>query len=551
MTPSITGSEALAHGAIAAGVSFVTSYAGSPATYVVNSLLDLTSPEDVRIEWTANEKVAIEMAFGASLAGVRSLLAVKSVGLNIALDPLMTLNLSGCHAGFVILLGDDPGSWGSQNEQDSRALALAAELPVLEPTTVPDAYQAMYHAFNLSEETGLPVIVRITRALSLARAEVHLTATRIDRTLPFKREFNRWVVLPINVVPFHLRLHKRLEDLRARFETSPFNQVEGDGPHGLLAAGFAYHKLLDLLGGELPPRLRLLRLGTFHPFPTQFIADFLRQVDSVLVLEETAPLVEDALHAIAHTAGLHTGNDDRHALARLPIYGRRTAHLPTAGELFAPHLAAAVNRFLPALDLPLAGPTSRPRPSLQPLGDECFFTPTFAALRQALEQRGGRDRFIIVGDPGCMVQAQTPPDYLMDVKHSLGASIGMAAGIALHQSGPDAKRVVSIIGDSSFLHTGFNALVDAVQVGAQMLVLILDNGSTALSGGQPHPATGLDARGRPRGRVDLAALARAAGAASVHEVDVDAGQDLHAPLAHALDTSGLTILIARGKCDCY
>ena len=181
MIERVSGAYALAHGAIEAGVSLVTGYPGSPVTAVVNAVLQLTSPDEVQVEWTSNEKVAIEMAFGASLGGTRSLLCVKSVGLNIALDPLMTFNLSGCNAGFVILVGDDPGSWGSQNEQDSRALGLAAELPMLEPTSVSDAQGAMRQAFQLSEEIGLPVMVRVTRALVLAEEEI--------RTLEISEDF--------------------------------------------------------------------------------------------------------------------------------------------------------------------------------------------------------------------------------------------------------------------------------------------------------------------------------------------------------------------------
>jgi indolepyruvate ferredoxin oxidoreductase alpha subunit len=550
MIELVSGSKALANAAIAAGVSWVSSYPGSPATYVVDEIKALTSPEEVRVEWTSNEKVALETAFGSSLAGQPSLLAVKSVGLNIALDPLMTINLSGCNAGFVILLGDDPGSWGSQNEQDSRALGRAAELPVLEPTTVADAYQAMRKAFDLSEGTGLPVIVRITRALSLAKSGVEFPAAPAERpSRTFQYEFNRWVVLPVNVVAYHLRLLRRLHEVQSSFETSDLNGTTGNGRYGVVAAGFAYQKLLDALGEVVPPELRILRLGTFHPLPVDLMRGFLRAVDAVLVLEETAPLVEDSLRALAHDLDPDNGEQERKA--PLAIYGRQSGHLPEAGELFEPHIAAALNRFLPELRLPMRGRTARPRPSLKPLGEDCFYTPAFAALKDVMDSMGGRDRFIVAGDPGCMVRAQVPPNYLMDVKHSLGASISMAAGIALNQAGPNAKGVVAIIGDSSFLHTGFNGLMDAAQVGARMLVLILDNGTTALSGGQPHPASGLDARGRPRRGVDLAKLARVAGAGSVQAVDLDQGEDLRPALEAGLNFDGLAVVIAKGKCDCH
>jgi indolepyruvate ferredoxin oxidoreductase alpha subunit len=532
----VSGAYSLAHATIESGVALVTGYPGSPATSVVNALLQLTAPDQVRVEWTSNEKVAIEIAFGASLGGQRALLCVKGVGLNIALDPLMTINLSGCNAGFVILVGDDPGGWGSQNEQDSRALAPLTEIPWLEPTTVPDAHAAMREAFTLSEELNLPVVVRITRALALAEAEVQTLSQEASDTVPpsFQRELSRWVVLPIDVVPYHSRLTEKLRVVQARFEVSASNEVQGDGVHGVIAAGFTYQKLLDVLDGTIPSGLRILRLGTHYPLPTQRLSAFLKQVESVLVLEEGAPLVERALRAVAQGAGL-----------ALPVYGRDTDHVPWTGELFAPEIASAVNRCVSGLVPPVAGQQDRPRPSREPLCDGCPYIPTFDALKAAMAQRGGRDAFIVVGDPGCMVRAQMPPYQLMDVKHGLGSAIGMATGIALT---PTDKRIVALCGDSGFLHSGLNGLLDAARSSVRMLVLILDNGTTALSGGQPHPGSHTDARGRPRRAVDLAVLARAAGARTVSVVDLDAGQDVRSPIGSGLDADGLAVVIARGQC---
>jgi indolepyruvate ferredoxin oxidoreductase alpha subunit len=545
MTQPVSGAVALARGAIEAGVSLVVGYPGAPATSVVTAVLALTSPEEVRVEWTSNEKVAMEMAFGASLGGTRSLLCVKSVGLNVALDPLMAFNLTGCNAGFVILVGDDPGGWGSQNEQDSRALAMAAELPLLEPTTAAEARQAMRQAFQLSEETGLPAVVRITRALALAEAE-----TRVFQTLEvsedfqslapprFQREFMRWVVLPINVVALHSRLHRRLEVVRKRFEGSSFNEVEGTGAQGVIAAGFVYQKLSDLLGGTVPSGLRILRLGTIYPLPVERVADFFQSVESVLVLEETAPLVERVVRATAQQAGL-----------TLPIYGRDSGHVPRAGELFGSHIAEALRGCLQLQVGPVEGESSRSMPSREPLCDGCPYVPTFDALTEVIAQLEGRDEVIVVGDPGCMVRAQLSPYELLDVKISLGSGIGMAAGMALSQTrAGTGKRVVALCGDSGFLHSGFNGLMDAAQVDARMLVLILDNGTSALSGGQPHPASQSDARGRLRRAVDLVALAREAGAGMVQAVDLDAAEDVRAAIEGGMKFDGLAVVIARGQC---
>jgi indolepyruvate ferredoxin oxidoreductase alpha subunit len=484
------------------------------------------------------------MAFGASVGGMRALVCVKSVGLNVALDPLMALNLTGCNAGLVMLVGDDPGGWGSQNEQDSRALALAAEIPLLEPTTVSDARVVVRQAFQLSEKTSLPVIVRVTRALVLAQVETlegvaSLTEGFLRPAPPsLEREFMRRVVLPLDVVPYHRRLLQRMDGIRAHFEDSPFNGVQGEDPQGVIAAGFVYQKLADLLAGIAALGLRILRLGTLHPLPVDRVTTFLQAAGSVLVLEETAPLIEPAVRSVAQQAGLI-----------LPIYGRDTGHVPRAGELFAPHIAAALNRFLPRLALPEEGESERPRPSRQPLCDGCPYIPTFDALTGVMERLGGRDRFIVVGDPGCMVRAQLPPYDLLDVKISLGSSVAMAAGVALSQAkGVAGRRVVALCGDSGFLHSGFNGLVDAARAGAKMLVLILDNGTTALSGGQPHSASHADARGRPRRAVDLAALAREAGAGAVYVADLDAGEDIRAAIGAGLSLDGTVVVIARGQC---
>ena len=308
MSESISGAMAIARGAIDAGVSFVSGYPGAPITAVFNAILGLTSPESVQLEWTSNEKTALEMAYGASLGGMRSMLCVKSVGLNIALDPLMSMNLAGCNAGLVILTGDDPGGWGSQNEEDSRGLALAAELPLLEPISLSQAYPTLIEAFQLSEERGLPVIVRITRALASAEEEdlSFQSAPAIPRIEPleFKREYMRWVVLPINVVEYHQRLHENIVAIQKMFEASILNRSQGNGPYGVIAAGFTYQKLLDLFSGHLPPELRILGLSTLHPLPAGQVAAFLQELKAVLILEETQPVVERMVRGIAQEVGL-------------------------------------------------------------------------------------------------------------------------------------------------------------------------------------------------------------------------------------------------------
>jgi indolepyruvate ferredoxin oxidoreductase alpha subunit len=551
MRKTMTGAQALAHAALKAGVSVVTGYAGSPITPVVNEILAATPPnaEDsrpVEVHWTSNEKTAIEMAFGASLGGARAMLCVKGVGLNIALDPLMAFNLTGCNASLVLLVGDDPGAWGSQNEQDSRALALAAEIPLLEPTSVAGAWETIGVAFRLSEEISLPVMVRITRALSLAEDEIDpglaADAFRGDAPPTFVREFMRWIVLPVNVVPYHRRLHERMKAAQAQLEASTVNGIEGHGPLGVIAAGFAYQKLIDALGGSVPPSLSVLRLGATNPFPEQLVGDWLRsgakKIGSVLILEETAPWVERIVRATAQAMGVRT-----------QILGRDTGHIARTGEVFPPHIAGVLNDLAPALALSREGKTSRPLPSRVPLCDGCPYLPTFEALIEAMDRLGGRERFILTGDPGCMVRAQLPPYELLDVKNSLGSSIGTATGLALSTRVTHAtRRIVALSGDSSLLHSGLPGLIDAARFGVDVLVIVLDNGTTALSGGQPHPASRTGTRGQPQTAVDIASLAREAGVGQVQVVDLDRGEDPGPAIEAGLQFEGVAAIIARGAC---
>jgi indolepyruvate ferredoxin oxidoreductase alpha subunit len=540
---AITGSEALAYGALDAGVQFVTGYPGSPSTATVEALLRLAS--GVRVEWAINEKSAFDAAFGASLAGLRTFLCLKSVGLNVALDSLMVSNLAAGPGGFVILVGDDPGGWGSQNEEDSRLLAAAAEVPLLEPTTPEQARPLMVEAFALSASFQVPVVVRITRALALERA-AHLPPAVPGpghAPLTFCRQPDRFNVLPIHVVDFHRRLQAKLEDVQGRFEASPLNGEEGAGRRGIIAAGHAYQNLSSLLArgpaaaGSRPgdsAAVRALRLSTLHPLPAQRLLAFLRQVDAALVLEEIAPYVETEVQAIAQRAGL-----------ALPIYGRHSRHLPAAGELFAPDIASALAAVLPDWEPPPVEEATRAMPSRQPLCQDCPYVPAFEALLAIMDEHGGRDGFVVTGETGCMVRAQLPPWQMLDVKFGMGSSIGLAAGLA--RTGIP-QQIVALSGDSAFLHSGLGELIDAVQAQVKMLVVVLANETTALSGGQAHPATTYDARGRQRQPVDLVALVRATGANLVAIVDPDDTAVTRAALQRALNSDGLSVVVVQQAC---
>lgn len=534
----ITGSQALAYGALEAGVDYVTGYPGSPATGVVDALLHLAG-DQVRIEWAINEKSAFDAAFGASLAGFRALLCLKSVGLNVALDSLMVSNLAAGDGGFVILVGDDPGGWGSQNEEDSRPLVAAAEVPLLEPTSLEDALPVMQHAFDLSERFRIPVAVRITRALTLDRAifEPPSPPAPRKRQGALERQGDRFNVLPVHVVDLHHDLHIAVDGVQTLFEESPLNRMEGEGRHGVIAAGFAYQKLQQVLSQSNGSPLHLLGLGTIHPLPEQQIALYLRSLDTALVLEETAPYLETQVQALAQRAGL-----------TLPVYGRLSGHIPREGELFEWQITQALAALLPDWPWPSFEPGSRTMPSRQPLCEDCPYIPAFDSLLAVMERHGGRDAFIVTGETGCMVRSQLPPFELLDVKYGMGSSIGLAAGLA--RTGL-SQKVIALSGDSALLHSGLGELIDAAQAGISLLVVILANETTALSGGQPHPGTAHDALGKPRPPVDLAALVQAAGVETVCVVDPDDRQATEAAFDAALASGKLAAVIAHRACPTW
>jgi indolepyruvate ferredoxin oxidoreductase alpha subunit len=537
-TTIFTGSEALARGALEAGVQFVTGYPGSPATATVNALLRLAG-DDIRIEWAINEKSAFDAAFGASLAGMRSLLCLKSVGLNVALDSLMVSNLAPGDGGFVLLIGDDPGGWGSQNEEDSRPIIAAAEIPLLEPKSANDGCNLMGFAFDLSERHQVPIALRVTRAMAMETVE--LDPSPADRRSPrparFERQGDRFNVLPVHVVDYHQRLQAKLRRMRFEFECPARNEEEGQGQAAIIAAGYAYQKLSSVLGQSNQPPVRVLGLDTLHPLPVTKIATFLEKGEAALVLEETAPYLETEVQAIAQRAGLS-----------LPIHGRRSGHIPGTGELFAHEIAQALTELLPAWPWPSFLPEGRSRPSRQPLCENCPYVPAVESLLAIMERHGGRDGFVVAGETGCMVRTQLPPWRLLDLKYGMGSSIGLAAGLV--RAGIP-QRVVALSGDSALLHSGLGELIDTVQAGVKLLIIVLANETTALSGGQPHPGTARDARGRARQPADLVALIQATGVASVRLVDPKQVQVTQAAMEEGLAADGVAVVIAARACPLW
>ena len=531
---TLTSAQALAYGALVSGVKVVTSYPGSPSSETVEVLIELAERHGLYIEWSSNEKVAMEIGIGASIAGRRALVCTKSVGMNVMIDPLMALNLTPVHGGLVILLGDDPGGYGSQNDQDSRPLAPMLEMPWLEPATPAEGYAMMRAAFAASEQYHTAVILRQTRSFTQQAESIDVPEEPYPQPdLGFIREPWRFVPVPRNVVAKHRALHERLAVLETWAAAAPFNGVAGQGDRGIIAAGFAYRKLLDVLGEEPRDGLTLLKLGVLFPLPRGLVGRFLAGCREVLVLEENEPYLETQIKAAAHDSDCRTR-----------ILGKATGHTRREGELFRWQIQQALMQFVPGF-LPAASYLEEDEASERPPRENhcagCRFGVILDALRAAAE-RLGQDP-VLVGDPGCLA----PLGDRLDAKFAIGSAVGVADGLSRAGIG---RRAVALFGDSSFFHTTLPAIGNAVHHGGDILMVVLDNGATVTSGFQPNPGVPRDALGRPAPALDIERIARAIGVEFVRSVGPD---DLDSRLAEVfhqgLSHRGLGLIVVRTSCD--
>jgi indolepyruvate ferredoxin oxidoreductase alpha subunit len=509
----LLGNHAIARGAYEAGVMVAAGYPGTPSTEILEALAGY--PE-VYVEWAPNEKVALDVAVGAAIGGARAMITTKHVGLNVAADTLMVAAYTGVRAGLVIVCADDPGMHSSQNEQDNRFYARFAGIPMLEPSDAPEARASVAAAFDLSEAFDTPVLVRTTTRINHGCGIVTLSERREKPPLGFGRNPAKYVMLPAYARGRHPVLLERLARLAEASETSPLNAVEvRDRRVGVITGSTAYHYVREVL-----PDASILKLGFSYPLPMRRIREFASAVDRLFVVEELEPLVEEALLA----AG---------------IAAEGKAFFPRVGELSPDAVREGFFRA-GVVDSPprspAAAPATAPRPPV--LCPGCPHTVPFMALR--------RLGAVVAGDIGCYTLAALEPLAAMDSCLAMGSSIGMAIGLA--RSGQTTGPVAAAIGDSTFLHAGIPALLDAVYNRTPITVVILDNGTTAMTGGQPHPGTGQTIRGEAAPRSDLAALCRALGVEWIRVVDpYDVGAT-HRTLEAALAHHGVSVVITNRPC---
>lgn len=476
----MSGNEAVARAVWESGVKVAAAYPGTPATEMLEVIA--TYP-DLYAEWSVNEKVSLEVAIGAAYSGSRAFCCMKHVGMNVAADALMTLTLTGVVGGLVIAVADDVGLSSSQNEQDSRYWGRFAHLPVFEPADSQEAYAMTKAAFGLSEQFQVPVLLRMTTRVNHVKAMVEVGEREPHVGVGFKKEPGRWVMVPGNAGKRIPLMFQRDEQLRQVAEGSEFNVLEAgsDRRVGFITSGPAYMHVRESF-----PNAPVLKLGLSCPVPVDLARQLAAQVDQVVVVEEVEPLVENELKA-----------------AGLAVLGK--AILPKQGEL-APHvLKPAIARLLgePVPDLPAPPMQLFPRPPTMCVA--CPHLGVYYTLSQV-------KNLTIAGDIGCYTLGAGHPWNALDTCVSMGASMGVALGMDKGRGETDQdKRIVAVIGDSTFLHMGMQGLLDMVYNRANVTVLLLDNRAVGMTGGQNNPGNGYDIHGEEAPRVDFAKLCESLG----------------------------------------
>jgi indolepyruvate ferredoxin oxidoreductase alpha subunit len=523
----LLGNVAIAKGLLEAGVGLVAGYPGTPSSEIIEAVVDLRGDHPLHVEWSVNEKVALEVAIGASWTGARSAVTMKHVGLNVAADPFMTLAYLGVGAGLVVISADDPFCHSSQNEQDSRRYAQFASLPCLDPADPQEAREMAIYGFHFSERFNLPVLLRPTTRVSHARADVeagHHKPGEGDRG--FVKDHARRVALPMHVRPLHTELIKKQSSVEEALEKAPWNSLRLRGEHGVIAAGIAGLYVEEAIQ-DLDLDLSLLKVGTYPP-SRRLIGRLLDHVERVLVVEELDPVLQETVE--------RTAFKNR---AEVEVLGKEDL-IPLEGELDPLTVRNAIARMegLPVKPAPPVEAVTilPPRPPV--LCPGCSHRGTYYAMRKAFGKHA-----TYPSDIGCYTMAVNMGT--VDSCLCMGASIGVGSGIRF---GGEGGPICCSLGDSTFLHGGMTGLLNAAYNHAHITVAIMDNATTAMTGHQPHPGTGITATGVETVTAPLEDLARALGAGMVETVDPYNLEQTIAGFKRARDFPGLSVVIARQSC---
>ena len=514
----LLGNDAIAHACLESGIDFVSGYPGTPSSEVIDRLRAQKDPA-YYLEWSVNEKVAFENALAASWCGLRSIVTMKHVGLNVAADPLMTSSSTGTKGGFVILSADDPFAHSSQNEQDSRMYAKFAQIPCLDPASVQEAHDFIKNAWDISEKFALPVLFRPTTRICHSKSDVELGAPMpSERKGAFEKNPKQYVVVPAHTRPLHVELTKKQDGVAKYLVDAGYNRAEIRGKKAVIAGGISASYVEEIL----PEDISFVKIGAY-PIDRKWLAEVVAQHEEILVVEELMPVIEEAVLAAANGVAVH---------------GKLDGTLPHEGEfstaLVAKALAAvgfAENTY-PESPVPAEVPA---RPAI--LCPGCLHRSVFYAMKKVFKDG------IFPSDIGCYTLGLQLG--AVDTTICMGASITVGSGIAHSVEGAE---VVSTIGDSTFLHTGVNGLINAVYNNANQTVIILDNRITAMTGHPPNPNTGMTACGVESPKVSLEEIARACGVKFVEAFDPYDLTHLLAVLKEAKEREGVKVIIAKQPC---
>ncbi|MHC4904524.1 MAG: thiamine pyrophosphate-dependent enzyme [Planctomycetota bacterium] len=501
----LSGNEALARGAWEAGLAVACAYPGTPSTEILEAL---ALYKELDVQWSVNEKVAYEVAYGAAVGGVRSLFACKHVGLNVAMDPLMTSSYAGINAGFVVVVCDDPGMHSSQNEQDTRWVGIYAKLPVLEPSSPAEAKEFVAEAFKISEKFDTPVIVRMTTRISHTKENVNLAKRIAVKPVKLEPNIRKYVMVPACARKRHVVIEKRLLTLQSFAERTKLNKIQmKDTKLGFITSSVSYNYLK-----EVYPDASYLKLGFLYPFCDKKIAEFAKSVKKLVVVEELDPFLEEHIKAL----GI------RKAKFKDPSF--RT------GELTPEVMEDVVNGKIK---------NDKPRPGRAPR--LCAGCPHWASF-SVLKKLG----LFVAGDIGCYTLGALPPTSALHTCICMGAGVTFNEG--LRRAHPDGK-IVGVVGDSTFVHSGVTGLINAAYNKAKGIIFILDNSTTAMTGGQQHPATGWTIRNEKTKLLDLKKLCIACGADNVDVINPKGNvKELEDLVKKRLKEDALSVIIAQAPC---
>lgn len=537
----LLGNEAIARGALEAGVSVVAGYPGTPSSEVVEALLKNAENHEIYVEWSINEKVATECALAASYAGLRSMAVMKHLGINVAADSLMTLAYTGVKGGMVIISAGDAQCHTSQNEQDNRLFARLANIPILEPSDPQEAKDITLKAFDISEELELPVIINTTPRLSHTSSEVTLgELPEQKRKAHFERDPSRWVCIGPAALERHRWLITRIKEAQKLLQKWDLNQIILKGEElGIITSGVAYNYVREAVN-RLGVRddVSILKLSLTFPFPKAEVEEFLRKFSHILIVEELEPFLEESVLALAQKCSFD-----------IEILGKEEGLIPLEGELNTELVTNAIGKVLGIRARPSAKAGSLTQISKTLPARPLMFCPgcphraTFYALKQVVEEIDPRP--IVTGDIGCYTMATSPPFEILDTCLCMGGGIGQAHGLA--KAGVK-EPIVAVIGDSTFFHAGMPALLNVSYNNSNVTVVVLDNGYTAMTGFQPNPSTGKTAIGKTAKKIKIEDIARALGIDFVKVVDSYRLKELGRAIKEAIEYKGPSVVISRRPC---